>query len=42
MESGLTLIVGKLLLTFGVLIGLPLLDLWLMHREERSRDENEP
>jgi hypothetical protein len=29
------LIIGKLALTFGVLLGLPLLDLWLLSRRRR-------
>ena len=34
MTSAEILILGKLFLTFGVLLGLPLLDLWLLSRED--------
>jgi hypothetical protein len=34
MASGEILILGKLVLTFGVLIGLPLLDLWFLSRDD--------
>jgi hypothetical protein len=35
------MIVGKLVLTFGILLGLPLLDLWLLSRRQR-RPERPP
>jgi hypothetical protein len=35
MAASEILIIGKLALTFGVLLGLPLLDLWLLSRRRR-------
>ena len=32
---------GKLVLTFGVLLGLPVIDLWLMRREKRKAPERD-
>lgn len=34
------LIIGKLALTFGVLLGLPLIDLWLLARRRRAADRD--
>ena len=42
LSTGQILIIGKLALTFVVLLGLPLLDLWLLGREQRcANDEDE-
>lgn len=35
MTASELLIIGKLALTFGVLLGVPLLDLWLLSRRRR-------
>lgn len=35
MTSGYILILGKLALTFGVLLGLPLFELWCLRRDRR-------
>ena len=39
MDTGQVLIIGKLALTFVVLLGLPLLDLWLLGREQRRKND---
>lgn len=36
MSGGEILILGKLALTFGLLVGLPLLDLYLLRRSQRA------
>jgi len=35
MTGGEIMIIGKLVLTFGVLLGLPALELWRLRRERR-------
>jgi len=35
MSGGEIMIIGKLLLTFGLLLGLPALELWRLRRERR-------
>jgi hypothetical protein len=35
-SSGEIMILGKLLLTFGLLLGLPILDLYCLNREQRK------
>ena len=37
MSGGEIMIIGKLVLTFGCLLGLPILDLVLLERERRRR-----
>lgn len=39
MQGGELMILGKLLLTFGVLVGLPLWELYSLRREDRSADD---
>lgn len=39
MDSAQVMIIGKLVLTFGILLGIPLLELWLLSREEQRRNE---
>ncbi|MEM9056189.1 MAG: hypothetical protein AAGD86_01855 [Pseudomonadota bacterium] len=42
MDNGAFLMALKVLLVVSVGVGLPLLDLWRQHREERSRDDGDP
>lgn len=41
MTGGEIMIIGKLLLTFGVLLGLPALELWRLRRERRHAAQSE-
>lgn len=38
MTGGELLIYGKFLLTFGVLLGIPIWELWRLRQERRARD----
>lgn len=41
MEGGELMILGKLLLTFGVLLGVPLWQLYALRKERRRRGDSQ-